>query len=106
MDFPDRCTIESKISSDGYHDHTYGTSVSVKCNYREIQETDMSGSNITSYAKLFLPPGAVIAMDSRVTLADGAQPYISEIRNVKSQVSNRVAFIRVVIGAPGSTGGI
>lgn len=106
MDFPDTCTIEPKITQDGYHDHTYGTSVLVKCNYQENQEKDMSGSNIINFAKLFFPPGSVVAMDSRITLASGAQPYVSAIKNVKSSVSNRVVFIRVIVGVSGSKGGL
>lgn len=102
MDFPDTCTIEPKSTRDGYHDLTYGTSVSVKCNYQEMQEKDASGSNIITSGKLFLPPGSVIAMDSRVTLADGTQPPVMEIKSIKSSVSRRVVFIRVILGEGGA----
>lgn len=101
MDFPDTCTIEPKTTRDGYHDLTYGTSVSVKCNYQEIQSKDPSGSNITVSGLLFLPVGSVIAMDSRVTLPYGAQPPVMEIKTIRSSVSNRVVFTRVMLGKGG-----
>lgn len=101
MDFSDTCTIEQRSTMDGYHDLTYDTSVSVKCNYQEKREKDPAGSNIIISGKLFLPPGSVITLDSRVTLTDGTQPPVMEIRTVKSSVSNRVVFIWVLLGEGG-----
>lgn len=105
MDFPDSCSIEPFVSSDGY-DPTYGTAINSECRYTEALENTTGGSGLVFSAWLGLPPGTTITPASRITLTDGSKPPIVKIREVKRLSDNEIEYIRVTLGISSERGGI
>jgi hypothetical protein len=106
MDFPDSCTIEQMVSEDGYHDKTYSTPKNIKCRYTEVTEIKEDGSSSVTSAWVAFPPGTTINKNCRVTLESGKQPPIMLLETVKSPVTRKIEYLRVILGSPLNRGEI
>lgn len=82
MALTETCTIENKISEDGYGNIIYGDSVQIKCQYHEESERDDEGSIIITEGWVILPADAKINYDSKITLPSGSQPSIKKIKKI------------------------
>lgn len=88
------CTIENKISVDGHHSITYGTALTVACNYHLEHEHDESGSIIVTSGWVVLPVGTTVTHESLVTV-DGYQPPIKLIKDIENYRTGVIEGIKL-----------
>lgn len=97
MKFPKTCTIENKTSKDSFHSITYGTPVTVACNYNLKHEIEPDGSIILTFGWAVLPAGTTITHDTRITI-DGYTPQIILLKNIENYRTGEIEGIKLELG--------
>ena len=91
------CTIENKITKDSFHSITYGTPVTVACNYNLKHEIEPDESLVLTFGWAVLPAGTAIYQDSRITLG-GYTPQIILIKNIEDYRTGKIKGIKLELG--------
>jgi hypothetical protein len=102
MTLSEICTIEQRISHDGYTP-TYGTTASVRCQYHDAKEESSDGKTFIVPAWVMLPTGTAISETSRITLPNGTQPPIKSFKDIRNYRTDKIEGIKVTLGKVGGT---
>lgn len=97
MKFAQSVEIEPFISTNKYHQNTYGTAITAPANVDYIKTVDSNGKVIITSAWVALPAGTTVTEKSRITLPDDSKQYISSFSPVTNHRTGETHYIEVYV---------